>query len=215
MKTSTTSVLGFENVPVSGVPETLAECVSAAGGEQNLVDQWVGFVNAHRTNTEARGIITDTFEEVFSIARSTKQKATPSKSDPNKTTEVYDESEQQFSDRVRAETKQTTEQIWEAITASDAWKNNTTDGAIPFKAIGAPRGSGMGRLAKQDTTNAETLIKAGKSAAAVDMLQSKNPGLTIELDDAGVAKVESLAAALRTNRQRLQKEEDAALGLAA
>lgn len=215
MKNSSTSVLGFETVPVSGEPETVAECTAAAGGEANLVGQWVGFVKAHRTNTEARGIITDALEECTSIARSTRQKPTPSKSDPNKTTEVYDESEQQYSDRVRAETKQTTEQLWTAIIATEAWKTSTVDGAIQFKAVGEPRGAGLGRLAKQDTTNAETLVKSGKAQQAIDMLEQKNPGLKVEVDEAGAPKVESLAAALRTNRQRLQKEEDAALGIAA
>lgn len=201
-------MLGFENVPVSDQPETIAECVAAAGGEQNLVDQWVGFVKAHRTNTEARGVITEALEEVTGITRSTRQKPTPSKSDPNKTTEVYDESEQQYSDRVRAETKQTTEQLWNSIGAKV--------GTIAFKAVGEPR-TGVGRLAKQDTTNAEVLCKdPDKAAQAVQLLESKNPGLKIELDEAsGLPKVESLASALRTNRQRLQNEENAALGIAA
>ncbi len=207
MKNSNTSVLGFD-VPISEVPENLAECVTAAGGEQNLVDQWVGFVKAHRTNTDARGAITDAFEEVLKIARATETVKSPTKADPNRTVEKPSESEQTYADRVRAETSQTTEQLWTAI--KDAV------GVIAFKAVGEPR-TGSAKVGKEDAKKAEILLAAGDAMwqQAVALLTQKNPGLEIALGEDGKPTVDALAAAIKVNRVRIQKEEDASLGLAA
>jgi hypothetical protein len=207
MKNITTTVLGFD-VPVSGVPETLPEAVESAGGEQNLVDTFVNQRKFHNTNTEARAAVVDALVEVTNIARLTELKATPTKSDPNKTTEVDAESEQQYTDRVRAETKMTTAQLWDLV------KDKV--GVLAFKGQGEARGGGA-RTTKGDLTNAKVLIDAGEAKynLAITMLEQKNPGLTVERDEKNVPKIESLAKALQTNRARAQAEENAALGIAA
>ena len=83
MKNITTSVLGFD-VPVSNVPETVAECITSAGGEQNLVDGFVAYRKFHNTNTEARGSVVDALEKVTGIKRETEQVKSPTKADPNR-----------------------------------------------------------------------------------------------------------------------------------
>ena len=84
MKNITTTVLGFD-VPVQGVPETLAEAITSAGGEQNLVDTFVNQRKFHNTNTEARSEVVAALIEATNIARLTELKPTPTKSDPKKT----------------------------------------------------------------------------------------------------------------------------------
>lgn len=205
MKNSTTSVLGF-NPPVSNVPENIAECVTAAGGEQELVDQWVAYTFAHKVNTSARAAIVDALEETTGNKRATEKVKSPTKADPNREVEKYSESEQTYADRVRAELGQTTEQIWPTIAEAV--------GTIEFKAVGEPR-TGTSRVGKEDAKNAETLLASDVWKNAVELLVQKNPGLEIANGDDGKPTVESLAAALRTNRQRIAKEENALLGIAA
>ena len=205
MKDTTTSVLGFD-VPVTGQPETLQECVAAAGGEQNFVDGWVDYIRFHKTNTSARSAVVSALEEVLNTKRATRQEKSPTKADPNRMVEKYDESEQTFADRAVSQSGKTRAEVWDLI------KSNV--GTIPFR--GEAREGGIGRLAKQDTVKAQTLIDAdGKWQLAVQKLQNTNPGLTIEMDEAGKPKVESLAKALQINRQRLQKEAEVELGIAA
>jgi len=201
MKDTTTSVLGFD-VPVTGQPTVLSEGVEAAGGEQNLLDGWVDYIRFHKTNTSARSAVVDALEEVLGIARATKKEKSPTKADPNREVEKYAESEQTYADRAVAQSGKTRAEVWDLI--------KETVGSIPFQ--GQAR-EGVGRLAKQDTLKAQTLVEAGVWQKAVDLLQSKNPGLTIEMDEEGKPKVESLAAALRTNRKRLEAEENEALGI--
>ena len=207
MKDTTTSVLGFD-VPVTGQPETLQECVTAAGGEEKLVKGWTEYIRFHKTNTSARSAVVDAMEEVLGIKRATEQVKSPTKADPNRMVTRPSESEQTFADRAVAQSGKTRPEVWDLI------KDNV--GSIPFEAQGEGRG-GPGRLAKQDTEKAQTLLAAPaeKLAFAIQLLTSKNPGLVIENDDAGKPTIESLATALRTNRQRLQKEADAEMGLAA
>lgn len=205
MKNSTTSVLGFD-VPTSGQPETLAECVAAAGGEQIVVDQYVGYSNAHKTNGDARAAVVEALEEVTGIKRATEKVKAPTKSDPNRTVDKFSESEQTYADRVRAETGQKTEELWPLIADKV--------GVIPFKCVGEPR-TGAGRVGKEDAKNAETLLASDVWKNAVELLSQKNPGLEIAVGDDGKPTVESLAAALRTNRQRIDKEAKAELGIAA
>jgi hypothetical protein len=207
MKEMTTSVLGHD-VPVSGVPTTLDEAVASAGGEQELVDAFVNFRKFHNTNTEARAAVVEAYEEVTGVKRETEQVKSPTKSDPERMVEKFAESEQQYADRVRAQTGQTPAQIWETI--------KEKVGTLEFKGKGEARVGGP-RLAKMDTEYAQKLIAAGTElyTQAVAKLQQKNPGLTIEMDEAGVPKVESLAAALRANRARIEAAEKADLGVAA
>lgn len=207
MKSTTTSVLGFD-VPVSGQPETLAECVTAAGGEQVVADQYVGYSNAHKTNGDARGAVTDALEKITGIKRATETVKSPTKADPNRTVERTSESEQTYRDRVAAELGKSTEELWTMI------KDEV--GVIPFKCVGEAR-TGSSRVGKEDSKKAETLLAAGDAMwqQAVSLLTQKNPGLEIALGDDGKPTVESLAAAIKVNRVRIQKEEDASLGLAA
>ena len=208
MKDGTTSTLGVD-VPVSGIPTTVAELIEAAGGEQILVDKVNGWAIAHNTNTEARGRITDKLEEVTGETRKTRQKGSPTKSDPNNTIEVYDESEQTFTDRVCAMKDWTREQMWSAI--------GVQVGTVPYKLVGEPRVGGPGRVGKEDAKKAETLLNGGEAMwkQAVQLLLQKNPGLEIPLAESGLPTVETLANAIKVNRIRQQKEADAELGLAA
>jgi|SRR5215831_19006085 len=208
MKDSTTSTLGCD-VPVSGVSTTIPELVEAAGGEQPLIDKVVGWGMAHNVNTVARGLITEALEEITGEARKTKQKSSPTKSDPNNTIEVPDESEQTYTDRVCALQGWTREQMWEAV------KDKV--GVIPFKLVGEPRTGGPGRVGKEDAKKAETLLNGGDAMwqQAIKLLLQKNPGLEIPVQDNGMPTVEVLANAIKVNRIRQQKEADAELGLAA
>ena len=204
MKDTTTSVLGFD-VPVSGHPTDLQECVEAAGGEQNLVDGWTDYIKFHKTNTAARSAVVEALESTLGIERETETVKSPTKADPNRTVDKYAESEQTFAQRAIAQSGKTKAEIWDMI--------KEQVGVIPFK--GEARAGGPGRLAKQDTVKAQTLIDSDKWNVAVGLLEQKNPGLKIEMDEAGKPKVESLAQALRANRKRLEQEENAALGIAA
>jgi hypothetical protein len=205
MKNSTTSVLGFD-VPTSGQPETLAECATAAGGEQIVCDQYVGYSNAHKTNGEARTAVVDALEEITGIKRATETVKSPTKADPKRTIEKYNESEQTYADRVRAETGKTTEELWSMI------KDKV--GVIPFKCVGEPR-TGASRVGKEDQKKAETLLASDLWKQANELLLQKNPGLEIAVGEDGKPTLESLANAIKVNRVRIQKEEDAVLGLAA
>jgi hypothetical protein len=205
MKDTTTSVLGFD-VPVTGQPETLEECVAAAGGEDKLVGGWVDYIRFHKTNSAARSAVVDALEDGLNIKRATEMVKKGTKADPNRMVEQYAESEQTFADRAIAQSGKTRAEVWDMI--------KEAVGSIPFRGEG--REGGPGRLAKQDTVKAQTLIDAAdKWPTAVSLLESKNPGLKIEMDEGGKPKVESLAQALRTNRKRLENEENASLGLAA
>jgi hypothetical protein len=208
MKDSTTSTLGLD-VPVSGVSTTVAELVEAAGGEQALVDKVVGWAMAHNVNTTARSLITEALEKVTGESRKTKQKASPTKSDPNNTIEVYDESEQTYTDRVCALKGWSREQLGEAVLPDV--------GTVPFKLVGEPRTGGPGRVGKEDAKKAETLLNGGDAmwTQAVQLLLQKNPGLEIPFAEDGKPTVETLANAIKVNRIRQQKEADAELGLAA
>lgn len=203
MKDTTTSVLGFD-VPVSGHPTDLKECVEAAGGEQKLVDGWTDYIKFHKTNTSARSAVVEALETVLGIERETETVKSPTKADPNRTVEKYAESEQTFAQRAISQSGKSKQEVWDLI------KDQV--GTIPF--IGEGR-AGVGRLAKQDTVKAQTLVDADKWQQAVQLLEQKNPGLKVEMDEAGKPKIESLAQALRTNRKRLETEENAALGIAA
>jgi hypothetical protein len=150
--------------------------------------------------------VVDALTEVLGAKRLTVSKKMATKADPNRMVEVPDESEQTFADRVVSQSGKTRAEVWDMI--------RDAVGSIPF--VGAGREGGVGRLAKQDTVKAQTLIDAAdKWPTAVGLLEQKNPGLKIEMDEDGKPKVESLAIALRTNRKRLEAEENASLGIAA
>lgn len=208
MKQITTSVCGFD-LPVSGVPENLQEAVQVCGGEPQAVDIIVNHVKYHRTNTEIRSAISEAITKITGVERETEKVPAPTKEDPNKTVEKWAESEQTHVNRALAEKGLKIADVAEQVAAAV--------GVTEFKAVGEPRTAGPGRMAKMYTENAQTLINAGQAtwSGAVEKLQQKNPGLTIALDENGVPTVESLAAALKTNRVRVEKEENAALGIAA
>jgi len=203
MKDTTTSVLGFD-VPVSGYPTDLQECIEAAGGEQTLVKEWTDYIKFHKTNTAARSAVVEALESVLGVERETETVKQTTSKGVVKEVEKYAESEQTFAQRAIAQSGKKAQEIWDLI------KDQV--GTVPFK--GEVR-TGIGRLAKQDTVKAQTLIDSDKWTVAVQLLEQKNPGLKVEMDEAGKPKVESLAMALRTNRKRLEAEENAALGIAA
>jgi hypothetical protein len=215
MKTITTSVLGFD-VPVAGVPETLQEAIESAGGEENLVQTFVDQRRFHNTNTEARAAVVAALEKATGIKR--KMKQVPSAKDPSKFSEQPDESEQQYSDGVRAQVKQDNPELKDAAAVTaylwDAIKDDEDVAGIVFKGQGEGRGAGGPRTTKTDVIHATILLKTDADwQRAVAMLTQKNPGLVVELDEAGKPTVASLANALRINRARAQAEENAALGL--
>lgn len=203
MKDTTTSVLGFD-VPVSGHPTDLKECIEAAGGEQNLVDGWTDYIKFHKTNTAARSEVVAALESVLGVERETESVKSPTKADPNRTVDKFSESEQTFAQRVISQSGKSKAEIWDMI------KDQV--GTVPFK--GEARAGG-GRLPKQDTVMAQTLIDSDKWTAAVEKLEQKNPGLKIEMDENGKPKVESLASGLRANRKRIEAETAEELGVAA
>lgn len=204
MKDSITSVLGFP-APLSGVPTTLAECVEAAGGEQKLVEQYTGWVIAHKSNTTIRGAIVEALEKSTEIKPKTKPVNRPTKSDPSRMVDEQDESDQTYSDRVRAETKLSNDELWAMI--------KDEIGVTEFKALGEPRTGGAGRVGKEDAKSAETLLKSELWQNAVQLLQSQNPGLEIALGEDGKPTVEALANAIKVNRLNRDKEQKVAMGL--
>lgn len=204
MKNTTTKVLGWD-VPVTDQPETLDECITVAkAAKRDVAEDWLDYIRFHKTNSAARSAVVDALESVLKNERETEMVSSPTKSDPNRKIEKYSEKEQQYKDRVVAQSGKTAAEVWDMI--------KDTVGSVPFMA--EPREGGAGRLAKQDTVSAQTLIDSDKWQTAVTMLEQKNPGLKVEIVD-GKPTVESLATALRTNRKRREAEEKAELGLAA
>lgn len=206
MKQITTSVLGFEP-PISGVPETMAECIGLVGSEQGVVDIFVNHIRFHRTNSDAREAIVEALEKVTGVARTKEMVDSPTKADPKRKAEQFTESEQQYAQRAVAQSGQTVEQLAPAVLAEV--------GTIEFKAVGAPRTPGGKSALKVYTEGATKLISLGADTygKAIATLVQSNPGITVETEEDGTPKVDSLAAALRTNMERVQKEQQALLGL--
>lgn len=206
MKTILTSVLGVD-VPVTDVPETLDEAITSAGGEQKLVDTFVNHIKFHKTNGSAREAVTSALEKATGIKFKTEQKSSPTKADPNRMIEVETETEQEYANRVFAESGQTAEQL----AASGAFADLT----VKFDAV-STREPGAGRkMAKVYTESAEKLVALGADTynKSIGLLESSNPGLKIDRDEQGAPKVDSLAAALKRNKERVEAEANAALGL--
>lgn len=203
MKNITTSVLGFD-IPITDVPENLQEGITAAGGEDQLLQGWLNYIRFHKTNTEARGEVADRVEKITGVARSTKQVKAPTKADPNNMREEWDESEADYVKRALAEHGDgaaITPQILDGL-------------SIKFSAQGAARVGGPKKVAQVYTKAAEQLMgDATKLENAIKVLESKNPGTTVARDDQGKVQVESLAAALKVNKERTEREANAALGL--
>ncbi len=203
MKNITTSVLGFE-VPVTDVPENLQEMITAAGGEEAALQGWLNYIRFHKTNTEARSEVADRVEKITGIARSSKMVKAPTKADPNNEREEWDESEADYVKRALAEHgdgASLTPQILDGL-------------SIKFSAQGAARVGGPKKVAQVYTKAAQQLMEdATKLAKAVTLLEGKNPGVQIATDDQGKVVLESLAAALKVNKERTDRESNAALGL--
>lgn len=206
MKTITTSVLGFD-IPITDVPETLDEAVTSAGGEQKLVDTFVNHIKFHKTNGVAREAVAEALEKLTGVKPTTEQKKSPTKADPNRVIEVQTETEQEYANRVFAESGRSAEDLQSEVAAAV--------GSIKFDAV-TTREPGAGRkMAKVYTESAEKLIALGADTynRSLGLLEKSNPGLTIERDEQGTPKVESLAAALKRNKERVEAEANAALGL--
>jgi hypothetical protein len=216
MKNITTSVLGFE-VPVSGVPENLEEAKTAAGGESNLLEGWLNYIRFHRTNTEARAEVADRIAALLGIERKTKQVAAPTAKDANNTREDWAESEADFVKRAIAESGRTLADIAPQIMSGDFEMDGKPAGplSIEFAASGSGRGTGPGKVAQVYSKSAQQLIDKGPDVYnnAITLLQQANPGLNIVIGEDGKPDVVSLASALKSNRDRVEKEANAALGL--
>jgi hypothetical protein len=221
MKNITTSVLGFD-VPVNNVPETLQEAITAAGGEQQLLDGWLAYIRFHRTNTEARSVVAERIGEITGIERKTKEVAAPTKTDPNNTREEWDETEGDYVKRAIAEHGVDMVELLPLVlnggyTVKDDKGVETQSGplSVDFSAQGAVRSGGPKKLAQVYTKSATQLIGLGpeKYENAVKMLEQANPGTTIARGEDNVPTIESLAAALKTNKERVEKEANTALGL--
>ncbi len=206
MKQITTSSLGFD-VPVTGVPETLDEAATVFGGADKVLDAAITYIRLHRTNTEVREELCDRIEKATSVPRLTKQVKSPTTEDPNRMTEEWDESESEYAKRALASFGKTAAEIAPTVLAGLA---------VEFKAIGAARTGGP-KMAKIYTSAATQLIALGadKFNASITLLEQANPGTTVERDEAGAPKVDSLANALRVNQQRVIAESQKLLGLAA
>lgn len=207
MKQITTNVLGFE-VPVTGVPENLAEAVTSAGGEQNLTDQWIGYRKAHDTNGEARELVVESIAKVTGITRDSKTVKSPTKADPNREVEEFTESEAEYVKRALAESGKTAEQLASQVTSGLS---------VEFRGQGTARVGGPGKMAKVYTEAAQQVIGAGEAQynATIGMLEQSNPGISVARDANGAPVLESLAAALKANLKRVQDEANAALGIKA
>ena len=196
-------MLGFE-VPVTDVPENLQEMITAAGGEEAALQGWLNYIRFHKTNTEARSEVADRVEKITGITRSSKMVKAPTKADPNNEREEWDESEADYVKRALAEHgdgASLTPQILDGL-------------SIKFSAQGAARVGGPKKVAQVYTKAAQQLMEdATKLAKAVKLLEGKNPGVQIATDDQGKVVLESLAAALKVNKERTDRESNAALGL--
>jgi len=186
------------------VPETLQECIIAAGGEEQMIGAFLNYIRFHKTNTEARAEVAERVEKITGVARSTKTVKAPTKADPENTREEWDESEAEYVKRAIAENGDgaaLTPQILDGL-------------SIKFSAQGAARVGGPKKVAQVYTKAAQQLMEdATKLANAIKVLESKNPGLQVATGDDGKVSVESLAAALKVNKERTEREANAALGL--
>lgn len=72
MKTETRELLGF-NVPVVGIAETLAEAITAAGSEAEVLKDLNNNVLAHSHYTILRRVIVKTLEQVTGVKRLTEK----------------------------------------------------------------------------------------------------------------------------------------------
>lgn len=216
MKQITTSVLGFE-VPVNNVPENMEEATKAAGGETSLLEGWLNYIRFHRTNTEARAEVAERISALLGVQRKTKEVKAPTTKDPNNTREEWDESEADFVKRAIAESGKTLAEIAPQIMAGEFEIEGKAAGplSIEFSAQGATRTGGPRKIAQVYTKSAQQLIDKGDVVfnKAITMLEQANPGVTVARDDAGKPDTESLANALKANRDRVEKEANAALGL--
>lgn len=220
MKDTTTSVLGFD-VPVTGQPTELQEAITAAGGEQQLMDGWLNYIRFHKTNTEARAEVSDRIANLTGIQRATKTVKAPTKSDPNNEREEWDETEAEHVKRAIAASGKTLAEIATDLLGGFTYTNEKNETvtveplSIAFSAQGQARTSTPKTIAKVYQKSAQTLIEKGEAVYnnAITLLQQANPGLEVARNDQGVPEVESLAAALKANRDRVEKESNAALGL--
>ncbi len=187
----------------------MEELIAAFGGENNLRDAALNYVRFHKTNTEARSLVAERIEEVTGIKRATKQVAAPTKSDPNNTREEFDGTEAEYVKDAMAQSGKTPAELSESLFKGDK------PISVEFSAQGAPRVGGPKKVAQVYTKSAQQLIEKGDTVLdrAIGMLEQANPGTTVARGEDGKPDVESLAAALKANKERTEREANAALGI--
>ncbi len=220
MKNTTTSVLGFE-VPITNFPENMAECVTAAGGEQQVVEGWLSYIRFHKTNGVARSEVSDRLEALTGIKRKTKNVKAPTEANPENTREEWDETEGVYAKRVIAESGKDVPTLQKSML--DGFTYNDSEGkeqtfeplSVEFNAQAAERTGGPKKLAAVYTKAATQIIAAGSEqwTKTIGILKSLNAGMEITMLEDGTPDVESLATAIKTNAYRVEKEANAALGI--
>lgn len=146
MKTEQREILGF-TVPITGVCETLAELVSASGGEDVVVKDNNNFVLAHSHFTIVRRKIVDTLKALTGIKPQTEKQG-------NK--EVVTETEAEYLARLRTE-------LGADVMDSYEGQIQTAVGAIPVDYTPGTRGSGdSAKPAKKWLDAVDQLTKDGK-----------------------------------------------------
>ena len=151
MKNEQREILGIP-IMITGICETLAEAIAAAGSEQAVLNDYNANVLAHSHYTEVRKVICAKLAEVTGIKRLTKKHG-----EGENAKEVFDETEAAYVDRVREELGD--EMFNEQIAAVQS-----AVAALPVDYKPGTRGSGgaTAKPAKKWIDQVDALKKAGR-----------------------------------------------------
>lgn len=147
MKTETRELLGF-TVPVVGMVETLQEAISAAGGEQNVLNDYLNNVLAHSHYSVLRREIVKQLEKLTGIKRKTVKEG-----EGDKAKDVIAEKDGQYIARLETELGEDAVKSFESAIADAC-------GKIPVDYSVGTRGSAT--PAKKWLAAVDDLITAGK-----------------------------------------------------
>jgi inactivated superfamily I helicase len=125
MRNETREILGIE-VQITGIADTLAEAITAAGSEAAVLNDYNGAVLAHSHYTQVRKTVCAKLNELTGIKRLTKKHGDK---------EVFDETEAAYVDRVR-------EELGEEGFASHVGAIQAAVAAMPVDYKPGTRGSG-------------------------------------------------------------------------
>lgn len=200
--------MGFE-IPVKNYPENLQEAITSFGGEDGLLTAALNYIRFHKTNSVARAAVSEFVGEETGVARETKVVPAPTKSNPDNTREEWAETEDEHVKRAIATSKRTPQDLAEKLLNGDSPLE------LEFNAQGVQRTAGPKKVAAVYTKAAQDLLKSDEKVVqtAIDKLQQLNPGVTVAMGEDGKPDVESLASALKANRDRRDKAAMAELGV--